>query len=104
MRISYIDCLNTPKIRQNELLETYYFLCQCVKCLDFKCLDIMLSAACPNSNCENAIPMQNISNINTLNCSQCSTELTDEFIRNYKEVMEFTELQIHNMVNLTCIL
>ncbi|KAI8429464.1 hypothetical protein MSG28_000100, partial [Choristoneura fumiferana] len=39
IRISYIDLMNTPYERQTELLDNYYFLCQCERCMGkcFQC-------------------------------------------------------------------
>lgn len=61
----------------------------------------MLSSICPNSNCGNSIPMVNMENVS---CNKCDFKLKEEFIMNYKEIMEFTEMQLQNMKDITCIL
>lgn len=102
--ISYIEVLNEPAKRQEELQQTYYFLCQCPICLDTKCLDEMLCIICPNTNCGASISVQNLKKYTQLNCNKCSSKLTDEFVCNYKEVMDFTYMQLQNMKQLACIL
>ncbi|CAG5035443.1 unnamed protein product [Parnassius apollo] len=55
IRISYIDLLKTPYERQTELLENYYFLCECDRCIDETQLKILHAAKCPNTKCDNPI-------------------------------------------------
>ncbi|XP_068628682.1 histone-lysine N-methyltransferase SMYD3 [Battus philenor] len=55
IRISYIDLLKTPYERQTELLENYYFLCQCDRCMDDTQLKILHAAKCPNPKCDNPV-------------------------------------------------
>lgn len=31
--ISYVDLVNTPESRQNDLQQNYFFLCECIKCV-----------------------------------------------------------------------
>lgn len=52
IRISYIDLLKTPYERQCELKKTYYFLCQCEKCLAEDQLVLLHAAKCPGSGCD----------------------------------------------------
>lgn len=58
VRISYIDLMKTPWERQTELLETYYFLCQCDRCLDEKQLNYLHGAKCPNEKCDKPISIE----------------------------------------------
>ncbi|XP_017770088.1 PREDICTED: histone-lysine N-methyltransferase SMYD3 isoform X2 [Nicrophorus vespilloides] len=91
--ISYIDTMNTPKVRQEDLMYTYYFLCQCPKCLDPKETDNMIAAACPNTNCDASIdPMQS-----TEKCLQCNEKITEDFLKKYKEITEFSDVHLKNM-------
>ncbi|CAH2068269.1 unnamed protein product, partial [Iphiclides podalirius] len=55
IRISYIDLLKTPYDRQTELLENYYFLCECDRCFDETQLKVLHAAKCPNSKCDNPV-------------------------------------------------
>ncbi|XP_053602088.1 histone-lysine N-methyltransferase SMYD3 [Plodia interpunctella] len=55
IRISYIDLMQTPYERQRELLENYYFLCQCDRCMDDEQLKTVHAANCLNPNCDNPI-------------------------------------------------
>lgn len=54
--ITYIDLLNRPSERQKDLQSTYYFLCQCQRCLDVEQLDWMTSTICQNPSCKKRIP------------------------------------------------
>ncbi|XP_026728745.1 histone-lysine N-methyltransferase ASHR1 [Trichoplusia ni] len=55
MRISYIDLMKTPYDRQTELLQNYYFLCQCDRCMDEKQIKHVHGAICLNKQCEEPV-------------------------------------------------
>ncbi|CAH0722239.1 unnamed protein product, partial [Brenthis ino] len=55
IRISYIDLMKTPYERQMELLENYYFLCQCDRCMDENHIKYEHAAKCLNTKCDNPI-------------------------------------------------
>ncbi|XP_022125928.2 histone-lysine N-methyltransferase SMYD3 isoform X2 [Pieris rapae] len=55
VRIAYIDLMKTPFERQKELLQTYYFLCQCEKCLNIEQLKYVHAAKCLNKGCDNPV-------------------------------------------------
>ncbi|KAJ0180950.1 hypothetical protein K1T71_003035 [Dendrolimus kikuchii] len=55
IRISYIDLMKTPYERQTELLNNYYFLCQCDRCMDENQIKYAHAAKCLNDNCDNPI-------------------------------------------------
>ncbi|XP_045542323.1 histone-lysine N-methyltransferase SMYD3 [Papilio machaon] len=55
IRISYIDLLKTPYERQTELLENYYFLCECDRCFGDIQIKILHAAKCPNQKCDNSV-------------------------------------------------
>ncbi|RVE50206.1 hypothetical protein evm_005041 [Chilo suppressalis] len=55
IRISYIDLMKTPYERQTELLDNYYFLCQCDRCMDETQLKMVHSAKCLNDSCDNPV-------------------------------------------------
>ncbi|GJQ73890.1 putative MYND finger protein [Trypoxylus dichotomus] len=78
--ISYIDVLNSPKERQNELEKQYYFLCQCPKCIDDTVLGIMNAAVCQNVDCGGYINMNNVDINDLVKCGKCNTQLEKEFI------------------------
>ncbi|CAG4926951.1 unnamed protein product [Colias eurytheme] len=58
IRISYIDLMKTPFDRQTELLENYYFACECDRCMDESQLKYLHAAKCLNSSCDNPINIQ----------------------------------------------
>ncbi|KAI5632024.1 MYND finger domain-containing protein [Phthorimaea operculella] len=55
IRISYIDLMKTPFDRQTELLQSYYFLCQCDRCLDENHHKYLHAAKCLNADCTNPV-------------------------------------------------
>ncbi|XP_048006438.1 histone-lysine N-methyltransferase SMYD3 isoform X5 [Leguminivora glycinivorella] len=55
IRISYIDLMYTPYERQTDLLENYYFLCQCERCLDETHIRTVHAAKCLNLECKNTV-------------------------------------------------
>lgn len=55
IRISYIDLMKTPYDRQTELLQNYYFLCQCDRCMDETQVKYAHAAICLNKQCDNPI-------------------------------------------------
>lgn len=55
--ITYVDLLNTARERQEDLQATYYFLCQCTRCLDRSELELQRSMLCPNIKCGEPVPI-----------------------------------------------
>ncbi|XP_063547740.1 histone-lysine N-methyltransferase SMYD3 [Cydia strobilella] len=55
IRITYIDLMYTPYERQMDLLENYYFLCQCERCLDETQVRTVHAAKCLNVECTNTV-------------------------------------------------
>lgn len=97
VKISYIDILATTEERQKELLDTYYFLCDCPKCMLPENHSEMFGAACPNKSCNNSIEIDK--DPCEISCDKCGTKLSQEFINNFKDVEEFTEMHLANMKN-----
>lgn len=62
----------------------------------------MFSAVCPNTACKGYVDMENTDD--ELNCTKCNTTISDEFIQQYKEVTEFSEMHLQNMKQTACIL
>lgn len=102
--ISYTDVLNNPEDRQKELLVTYYFLCQCQICLDTNLVKDMHSAVCPNTICNSLVDMTNIDETNATHCGECNENINNEFKRNYRNAIEYTEIHLREMRNMACIL
>lgn len=84
--------------RQKELLDTYYFLCDCPKCLLPEDRTELFGAQCQNSACKSAVCSKKAK------CDKCGTELTPEFINEFKDIVEFTENHLETMKNMTCML
>ncbi|KAK4881149.1 hypothetical protein RN001_004468 [Aquatica leii] len=92
--LSYTDTLQTPEVRQKDLISTYYFLCKCPRCLDPKESLIMSAGACPNQKCDAPLPLSK----ETLeNCYQCGTVISEDVKQQFKEVTELTDMHLQNM-------
>lgn len=88
--------------RQKELETNYYFLCHCPKCLAPEPLFEMNGSACPNSNCDNCIDVINVEPDQI--CSKCNTTISEQFLREFQEIMEMTQMHLNTMKETTCIL
>ncbi|KAG7303908.1 hypothetical protein JYU34_010821 [Plutella xylostella] len=123
IRISYIDLMKTPYERQAELLQNYYFLCQCTRCLDETQLKMVHAAKCLNDQCNNPVQIpwkkdvqlvmrpdqdaenkQNVPETNgygyvddVIHCSECGYKYTEQHIEKFRKAMEFTEVHIQEM-------
>lgn len=66
----------------------------------------MFAAVCPNKSCDGYVNMvdSEVANIDALKCSKCNTSISDEFLQQYKEVVEFSEMHLQNMKLTACIL
>lgn len=116
--ISYVDLVNTAEHRQQELLQNYFFLCQCVKCLGsciksvgacgllsvafFHCTDPvermeMNAAACPNVKCDGRIQMAD-----ERKCDRCEALASDELVVKFDEIMDVTKTHVENMKEIAC--
>ncbi|KAL1489651.1 hypothetical protein ABEB36_013595 [Hypothenemus hampei] len=98
IKICYIDTLASTQERQNELFETYYFLCDCPKCSKSENMSEMFGAVCPNESCDNSVP---ITRNEISKCSKCEKQLTQDYIDRFHEVIEFTDMHLSLMKNTT---
>ncbi|XP_015041837.1 histone-lysine N-methyltransferase SMYD3 isoform X1 [Drosophila pseudoobscura] len=94
--ISYIDLLNTPEQRRQDLKDHYYFLCVCSKCRDPKEARQMTAAACPNRKCSASI------NIEWNNCKRCSVGISPKLRNAYNEIMALTKHNLEAMKDVAC--
>lgn len=90
------------KERQAELQTTYYFLCKCPYCIHPEPIVEMTGAACPNSKCDNCIDTTDFSI--GQKCSKCKTEITEDFMNEFTDVMDMTQGHLEKMKEITCIL
>ncbi|CAH1986255.1 unnamed protein product [Acanthoscelides obtectus] len=95
MFISYIDVMALKKERQSELESAYYFLCQCPSCVEPEPIVEMMGMACPNKQCKNCIDSTCIKP--GQKCSKCKTEIKEEFIREFNDIMDMTNMHLDNM-------
>ncbi|XP_055857396.1 histone-lysine N-methyltransferase SMYD3 [Episyrphus balteatus] len=93
--ISYIDLLNTPEQRRQELSDNYFFLCICSKCIDPQETVEMNGGVCPNKNCSEMV------NMSLNNCSKCGTGISPKHRNAYNEVLALTKLHLENMKETT---
>ncbi|RZF37970.1 hypothetical protein LSTR_LSTR005470 [Laodelphax striatellus] len=99
--ISYIDLMSDTNERQQELLSTYYFLCQCSRCTNDQERSLMKSMLCPNPECGEPIFVNDIKdgddNVVDLSCSKCEAIVKDETFKEFKEVSDFTDMHLKTM-------
>ncbi|ALC49602.1 Bzd [Drosophila busckii] len=87
--ISYIDLLNTPEQRREDLKAHYYFLCVCSKCIDPQEQLDMNAAVC--QGCAAAIDVEQPK------CQCCNASVTAEQRQNYTETMSLTQSSLDAM-------
>ncbi|ERL87192.1 histone-lysine N-methyltransferase SMYD3 isoform X1 [Dendroctonus ponderosae] len=97
IRISYIDVLASTEERQKELLDAYYFLCDCPKCLLAEDRTELFGAQCQNTACKSAVCCEKAK------CDKCGKELTQKFINEFRSVVELTENHLATMKDMTCL-
>lgn len=88
--------MNSKDTRQAELLNTYYFLCDCEKCNEPE--PLVEAAVCPEAACAKAC------NINEQKCIHCDEEISEEFWKNVEDTRDFTAHNLQNMKTMACIL
>lgn len=97
--ISYIDVMNLPSDRRNELQSSYYFSCECVKCSDINEEKNMILGLCPNKDCGQELCLSLLKK----NCDACGTIASDQYLTEFKEVIQFTKDHLMNMQDVACI-
>lgn len=79
--VAYIDVLKCTDERRKELLESYFFLCECERCKDPESTEA--AAACPNKSCTNPC------SVNDFKCTKCN----ELFPSDFHDDFEFVESQ-----------
>ncbi|XP_015176483.1 PREDICTED: histone-lysine N-methyltransferase SMYD3 isoform X2 [Polistes dominula] len=92
IRISYIDILNSTKDRREELKKSYYFLCDCQRCIQPE--PMATAAACPNTSC--TYPNSS----DATECQKCHEKFPPNFKETFDEVTEFSAHHLQNMKNM----
>lgn len=66
----------------------------------------MFAAVCRNASCDGYVDMaeSDVADINMLKCSKCNTSISDEFLQEYKEVTDLSEMHLQSMKQTACIL
>ncbi|XP_028174963.1 histone-lysine N-methyltransferase SMYD3 [Ostrinia furnacalis] len=90
MRISYIDLMKTPYERQTELLENYYFLCQCDRCMDETQLKMVHAGKCLNASCDNPVVIKWKENCPLVRTPDSNTNVNEN--KNTESINGLTEL------------
>uniref|UniRef100_A0A1B6M851 MYND-type domain-containing protein n=2 Tax=Graphocephala atropunctata TaxID=36148 RepID=A0A1B6M851_9HEMI len=102
--ITYVELLNSAQERQQELMATYYFLCECSRCKDIEEVQLNDSMLCPNNNCGAPVPVEfkesPESEDVSPSCTKCKENIKPELYNRYLEVNEFVRLQLQNMKNI----
>lgn len=99
--ISYVDLMDTRKVRQAALQKTYYFLCQCARCVDDKEDIDMNAAACPNLKCTEALDFRPSLTPLTM-CPSCRTTILPEHVQRFHEIVAVSKDRIGDMHGVAC--
>lgn len=91
--ISYVDNMTPTDLRQNEIFEKYYFVCQCPRCTDENETKKMIAAECANPKCDNVLDLRS----SVYMCPICEKEVPVEHQEMYTYLMEFTPLKLYEM-------
>lgn len=94
--ITYVDLLNTARERQEDLQATYYFLCQCTRCIDRSELELQKSMLCPNIKCGEPVPIFQMETYGKL-CSKCNEHIKPARINEYLDIMDFSQQHLQSM-------
>lgn len=89
--------MDPTEIRRHELKQTYYFLCECVRCLDKQEPIEMNAAACSNAKCSGLVNLLNCSPSANVQCAKCSVTIPRSHIESFKEVMAATRMHLDKM-------
>lgn len=93
-----MDLLSTPEDRRMELQKNYFFLCDCVRCLNPIESVESNAAACPNSKCNEYLDLRHLTDA----CPKCNARITDEYVDRFREVVEFTRMHLDKMKDIAC--
>ncbi|KAK2588056.1 hypothetical protein KPH14_004123 [Odynerus spinipes] len=92
VKISYIDLLNSTKDRCEELQNSYYFACDCQRCMQPE--PMAAAAACPKATC--TYPNSS----DAVACKKCDAKFPPNFKETFDEVTEFTAHHLQDMKNM----
>lgn len=96
IRISYIDVLNTSEERRRDLLENYYFWCDCVRC-NSSAEDFEMNAAkCSNLKCRAFV------DIRKSKCQKCGHHISDRSRELFVDAVTFTSQYLLQMRTVAC--
>ncbi|CAG0883991.1 unnamed protein product [Cyprideis torosa] len=92
LRIPYVTSMRRTKERRKELMDRYFFWCQCGLCSDVKKDQQMQSLTCGNCG-DGAVPLTD--DLNLLPCLSCNTSVSastaKELVADYMVVEEATK-------------
>lgn len=100
--ITYVDLTDTAEQRQKALQQSYFFRCDCKRCLDPVEDMEMHAAACPNRECREPLDLRPSVRAPVEQCAKCRTPITAEHVQKYCNVMEMTKQSIENMQQVAC--
>ncbi|XP_058059609.1 histone-lysine N-methyltransferase SMYD3 [Anopheles bellator] len=97
--ISYIDLLEPPDTRREQLAERYYFHCDCDRCEDEQDRKLMGAASCPNTDCKEPICIESLADEDK--CPACDTPIKQSTRERFHEVTSFTRDRLAEMKDVT---
>lgn len=100
--ISYVDLMESAEQRKRQLRETYYFDCQCPRCLEPTEELRMNAAACPNSQCAAALDLRSSVLEPIEMCTDCGSSVSADYVRRFREILELTKSSIAEMKHTAC--
>lgn len=89
--------MDTTEIRRHELKQTYYFLCECSRCLDKQEPIEMNAAACSNAKCSGLVNLMDCSPSANVQCAKCLVTIPRSHIESFKDVMAATRMHLDKM-------
>lgn len=91
IRISYVELLDLPETRLDDLKKSYYFDCDCSRCKDNDERVKMTSMACAKEGCTEFVQPSDEK------CKECNTEVTDAMRNKFEDVIEMTRAMLQEM-------
>lgn len=89
--------MDPTEVRRHDLKQSYYFLCECARCLDKQEPIEMNAAACSNTKCNGLVNLLNQSPNSNVQCAKCTVTIPRGHIESFKEVMTTTRMHLDKM-------
>lgn len=98
--ITYIDLMDAAEQRRKALAQTYYFRCECTRCVDAVEDLEMHAAACPNAECRAPLDLRPAI-LPVRRCGCCQAIVLEQHVANFRSVMELTRSGVEKMQSMS---